>query len=372
MKTYDIVIAGGGPAGASLGYGLIQAGYRCVIVDKAVFPRKKLCGGLLTVKTVELLESMYGEPFSCYEAVTDEIRIFDKKGKLRQKAVSAAPFYLVDRERFDQWLLDQYKELGGETIEGNGVSRIDQEASVVYLKDGTRLGYQYLVGADGANSQVRRCLDSDYRPEGFCLEVNPECAWEESAISVYVGIANQGYGWVFPKGRTVAAGMGGALKNNGDITRRFQIYRKRLSLFSEKERPEGAFVPYGSFVKKPAKGQVLLIGDAAGLAEPLTGEGIYFALLSSRCACQAITMDQKPDEGYMRRIRPIHRWIRQAEWAKRIFFMDFICFVGMGILQMDRKLTVYALEHAIGRSDTTYWNILFAYGAARIRGIYET
>ncbi len=360
-EKHDVIIVGGGPSGTSLGYRLLQAGYDCLILEKCVYPREKLCGGLLTEKTVALLEELYQKPFTCFRQKTDSVKIFDKKGKLRQQLKSTHPFWLVDRTEFDAYLAEEYRRLGGRLLEGKRVQTVDPQNHLVCLAEGTKFQYRYLVGADGANSIVRKHIDKAYKPTGFCLEINPRCAGCPEDICLYVGIADYGYGWIFPKKDRVTAGMGGDREKNPRMLKRFQHYRKKQGFAHTPDQIKGAFVPYGTYVKQPAKNHLLLVGDAAGLADPLTGEGIYFALLSAQYAAEAILSGSHVERVYTKKTAGLRLRIWETALAKKLFFVDFVCFCVMYIAQWNRGLVRFALDHAVSWYDTNYWLLLPAY-----------
>jgi len=309
--TYDVIIIGGGPAGSTSGYLLSKAGLKVIIVDKARFPRKKLCAGLLTQKTVQLIDFLFHETVeslrkkdvinfeSCYYEVFSRDRCI---AKIRHRN---RPFYYVDRSVYDNFFLQKAKEEGAEILEGEMAISTDYRKNEVVTSSGKTLRSKYIIGADGVYSRVRRKLFSEKQNselwqrglattfEVFIDRKKVRNA-PESYSRIYYGFVKWGYAWVFPNKDRVIIGLGGLnIKNGKKMLSSFREFLSSLGLAncSEIQAPKGHAVPYGNFLKNPVRESTLLVGDAAGFADPMLGEGIYYAHKSAQLASLAIIQE---------------------------------------------------------------------------------
>lgn len=152
---------------------------------------------------------------------------------------------------------------------------VNQEEHTVVLSSGEVLSYRYLIGADGANSQIRKLVDSKYKPNALCLEFDYSTYPIEDEIQVFFSVINSGYGWCFPKKDKYAIGIGSDVKNSKIIRTKLQKFCNDIGKGFNEQKISGAMIPFGKFVKKPVSENILLIGDAAGFVDPVTGEGLY-------------------------------------------------------------------------------------------------
>lgn len=312
MERYDVIIAGCGPAGAVAGAVLARQGRAVLMVDRARFPRKKLCGGLLTWKSMKLLETVLGETSdSLVEAgiinhTSDQycIRTFDKP--LAQGGLPY-PFHFIERESFDSFLLEKAKEAGAEVVENSRVVSCDPKKGELITEDGTQYRGRRIIGADGANSVVRRSFPSLNRERmkwlmAPALEISlPPEAFPQPVVhpELIVGFIDAGYGWVFPNRDRVIVGICGLRRHGENFSGLFTDYLKRLGVAPEAAgKYHGHPLPYGNYLSDPCHGRTLLAGDAGGFVEPLFGEGIFYALCSGLYAGEAIA------EGMEKRVNP--------------------------------------------------------------------
>lgn len=293
---YDTVIIGAGPAGAHLSYLLAKAGANVALIDRVTFPRDKLCGGLLTYKTLKILWSSYPEKnFSGYEIRTTDVFY---KDDLAASFRLLSPVCTVNRNYFDGTLVNYSKKEGTHTYFGSGISSVDFKKREVRLKNGNILKYANLVGADGALSRLRYLAGLQRNQLGFCMEayipweqINDSIKLREGSIEIHYDSYISGYGWVFPRQDKVVVGVGNI--SNGKPTE--EIYDSFYSFLGKVAHPEGlkprgAYLPSGNSIilGNPNYENMCLIGDAAGLIDPFTGEGIYYALLSAEIVASAI------------------------------------------------------------------------------------
>jgi geranylgeranyl reductase family protein len=292
-NRYDAVVVGGGPAGSSAAAVIAGAGLRVALVDKARFPRDKLCGGLLSERCIGALRASFGPQCAApIEVTTYGASIYDRDRPL-VRVGHHKPMHFTSRRTFDAHLVSIAALRGAEVLEGNAVTAVELASGTVRLGDGRELQTSFIVGADGAGSRIRKLLGIPIDRDDFAVGLEAEVARDSVGRDVpnpeaYFGIAEWGYGWVFPKRDTLTVGIGGLANRNTDLRAR---YRELALAAFGRVPPEplcGSPIPFGNFVGKPGRGSALLVGDAAGLVEPLTGEGIAFAIQSGRFAAEAI------------------------------------------------------------------------------------
>jgi flavin-dependent dehydrogenase len=223
------------------------------------------------------------------ESVSRRYRIVTANRPLIRGQVQT-PFRLVDRQALDALLLEKAIQAGVECKQGSEVGRIDPERGLVYTKDGQCYQARVIVGADGVNSRIRRSLAGWSRKRvhwhrrlAHCLEVivpESDLALDSrTELGVYLGYVRHGYAWCFPRAKDTVLGLGALSQPGQGLIRSFDRFLFDLGYRGSKPI-RGHALPYGNFLDNPVQGRVILVGDAAGLADPFMGEGIYFALRS--------------------------------------------------------------------------------------------
>lgn len=292
---YDVIIIGAGPAGTACGYDLADAGFSVLLLDRREFPRKKACAGGLTPKAMNL----YAYDVSHLVVRTcREVNVRRPGGNCFTVSNAGPLCYMTQRQELDAYALNQAIRAGCRFL------KIDKILSLDQGPEGVALGYmaesgqktcraRYLVGADGANSRIRRLLGSPGIPIAKfpALEAEVKVARTRDVPMEFdfsKGIT--GYYWIFPRQDHVNIGIFGArpgVPMNQSLLVRYAM--ERLG----NDRLEAVHgYPIGTGYERACagRGRVMLAGDAAGVAEPLFGEGIYFALKSGRLAAKAIVM----------------------------------------------------------------------------------
>ena len=327
-SSYDLIVIGSGPAGSAAAVTAAKAGLSVAIVDKSRFPRDKLCGGGVTGRSVRYLQDIFDlSPDDTMFLQSARVRLaFD--GRTISQQDTATPLYMTMRREFDAALHNQASAAGVQVYAPVRIAEIDPDSVAVTLADGRRLTGTIMIGADGANSAVARALfGRPFNPSqiGFGLEVELDRALlGDNTTEIDLGAANWGYGWVFPKHDSVTLGVGGIHALNPDMKSHFQTYLARHAPKLAETgdfKCKGAFLPFGAYRKVPGHGRILLAGDAARLVDPITGEGIAWAMKSGQFAGQAVVealAQGGPDRAmaaYMQRLSFIHR---EMEAARRI------------------------------------------------------
>jgi geranylgeranyl reductase family protein len=317
---YDVIIAGAGPAGSTAAHLLSQAGMKVLLIDKARFPRRKLCAGLLTLKTLRLTERIFGESIlslkdgGIINHSSAGYEIYHRQRLVLRKDISD-PFMMIDREPFDHLLLRKAIHSGAEFIGGDAVRSVDILKSRLSTQSGRSFSAGYFIGADGVNSRVRRTVPIELygRDEWKSgLAAAHEIFVKPSLLSrrfdrpaLIFGYAGSGYGWVFPNRDRLKIGFA-SMMNEGrkEILAKFHEILDSLGLDRELQISIESYVlPYGNFLPRPAYRNILLAGDAAGYADPLLGEGIFYAQKSGEIAAKAIV---EGSEGGMDRVSSIY------------------------------------------------------------------
>ncbi|MEM8895870.1 MAG: geranylgeranyl reductase family protein [Bacteroidota bacterium] len=293
---YTTIIIGGGPAGSSAAHTLAKAGNSVCLVDKSEFPRDKLCGGFLTLRSKKVFEQVFGANWDeAYEFESSSMKLFYQE-RLLNSVEDYSQLYFCQRYHFDDYLLRLAEGAGADCRLGASVTQINLEKRVCQLRSGEEITYDYLIGADGANSFVAKTVfgasfNKDTIGFGLECELPREILNGDAHLDtpeVYFGLVKWGYGWVFPKKETLTFGIGGRNSINSDFRRSFHDLLEHRFGNIAIPKIKGHYLPCGDYRKQPGKDNVLLVGDAAGLVEPVTGEGIAFAMQSGYLAAQAI------------------------------------------------------------------------------------
>ncbi|GGS08301.1 hyaluronate lyase [Streptomyces aureoverticillatus] len=294
-QVWDVVVVGAGPAGASAAYAAAVAGRSVLILEKAELPRYKTCGGGIIGPSRDALPPGFELPFrDRVHAVT-----FSLDGKFaRTRRSRTMLFGLINRPEFDQQLVEHAQKAGAELRTGATVTRVEQHGpavpdrrtvAVVLQGDETVLA-RAVIGADGSASRIGAHVGVKLDQVDLGLEAEipvPETVAEDWAGRVLIdwGPMPGSYGWVFPKGDTLTVGVISA-RGEGAATKRYlEDFIARLGLAGfEPSISSGHLTRCRSDDSPLSRGRVLVCGDAAGLLEPWTREGISFALRSGRLA----------------------------------------------------------------------------------------
>lgn len=298
---YDIVIVGGGPAGSSAGLALSKFSNSICIIDKANFPRPKLCAGIITQKTIQILKVILPEfEFNNYY-FTNKISLFSQHNINCEFSVKY-PLTLVEREQFDYELLLACKKNGVHVFDQTSYSEFIPDQNKLILSNGEELSYNVLVAADGIFSQIRKGLGVADIQKGFCLQNTINISSQLNATlanldKVCFDFANIsfGYNWILSNKKNIVIGTG--------VLAEAPIYKQALAEhtklctqlgISSSTNLKGAFLPIGDVANQAwhSYDNIILIGDAAGYANPITGEGIYYAILSGYYAGKAYLKDK--------------------------------------------------------------------------------
>jgi geranylgeranyl reductase family protein len=292
MTDYDVIVVGAGPAGSTAARVLAQGGARVCLVDKARFPRPKPCGGALSPRTLRYL------PDGFEKVVRTQVRraVFTFRSGRPFEVVSATPMgYLVCREEFDSWLKAGAEEAGVSVREGVPVRAIEEMgAGLTVRAGGEALSAATVIGADGANSLVAARLLPPRPPARYVAleaEVPQDGHPLGETVLVDVGAYPGGYAWAFPKGDRVNVGVMVEYRRGRDLRTAFAGFVANQPTLPAVAAGSQQVAPVAAPRSTPvpcARSGVLLVGDAAHLADPFLGEGIYYAARSGFLAARVV------------------------------------------------------------------------------------
>ncbi len=291
---YDVIIVGAGVAGATLGRELARRGMNVAILERAHLPRYKPCAGGSPARTLRFFD------FDVTPVVEKAIYgvAFSRRCEDRLAQRSARPLlYTVMRDRFDALLVEEAKAAGARVVEGQVVKQVEisgRSARVITTQD--IWPARIVAGADGAFSAVARGLglmrdaSSSVAIEGeFNLPTSTLEAWDDT-IALDLDTLPDSYGWLFPKQEYFSIGVGGPRRQG----RRLKTYHRAFLAARLGDVPRHPQRLTGHILLHRQPGMaiwrepVLLLGDAAGLADPWSGEGIYYAIRSAQLAAPVI------------------------------------------------------------------------------------
>ncbi len=293
---YDVVIVGAGPSGCTCAHYLDLNNLNVLLVDKAAFPRHKPCAGGITMKTFKHL------PINIEHLVQHKAKkmrfTFDKTRSVTLKHKTGS-CVMVIRDEFDNYFFN-------ETIKkGVAFKKISKVKDIKKLKngliklniDGKEVHTKFLVGADGANSVVRKFTSQEKHSHPVSAYEGKVQKKDGGSMTEFI-FNDSGYAWIFPKSDHYNVGIGNLVINK-KIRKKTKddLYDFVNERFPGEEIVDITAFPIGTEgIKYQSSNNIFLAGDAAGLAETLLGEGIYNAVVSGKHAAQSINKSLESQE----------------------------------------------------------------------------
>jgi geranylgeranyl reductase family protein len=354
------VVVGAGPAGAAaaLEARRLRPDATVALVDKAAFPRDKACGDGIGPHAVDELAALGASGVLDGYPPIRGLRLRSPSG-MEVAGDPARPNHVVPRAVFDARLVGAATAAGAE-LHRAGVRRLEQHDGMVVVDDD--LAARVVVGADGANSTVRRLLGAPPNPDrALAIAVRgyaPAPAGRPEQLIAWVAEGWPAYVWSFPTGTGVANVGYGLLRSRfqGD---KAELHRRLHDLLPGADPDPASLrahhLPFSSSRPPLGRGRVLLAGDAASLVNPLSGEGIYYALLSGRLAAQAaLTAPRDPVAAYRRLLtRALGRHLRHASVLARAIHAPALAEAGLGAAAASPRLFDTLVELGLGQARIT-------------------
>ena len=375
MPDYDadVLIVGAGPAGALAARHLARGGASVRLID-ASHPREKPCGGGLTERCVAMSGDVLGRvPHVAVERVRFESPPVGPQpyppAPLRPPSITvdiprragggpASPLVVVSRLAFDQALVDDAREAGADLIPERAIDVQADDGTVSVTTRQRRWRGRFLIGADGANSLVRRRLDRPFPASHWSLATGVFAAGR-SGVEIVVRFVRTppGYIWSFPRADHLAVGICAPAETASATVLRDHLDR----WLGGQDIARGcAMTPYSWPIPTlpawawadgvPAGRRWLLAGDAAGLVDPLTREGIYYALRSGELAARALLgTASNPVPAYVGAVQAelVSELVLSAR-ARRTFFSPIVTRLWIDVIRESPRVRSLALKTVVG------------------------
>lgn len=324
---YDVIIVGAGPAGASAAIFAKKAGLKTLLLEKSFFPRDKICGDALSGKSVRLMRdlgilsdvgNLNGAKINTITFGSPSNRQFDVSLINRKDKNKSKKGFVIPRKIFDNYLFEKANEIS-ETRQGSKVVDLVKEQNKVkgvIVKNDKGISETLLapiiLGCDGPYSVIARKLGL-YNMDMKNTSVAIRCYYRgvedlRNQIELhFLKEVKPGYFWLFPAGNGIAnIGIGlsktDAKKETRTLTEILDdvtnspYFKKRFANAERLEKPVGWNLPLGTIHRKNHGNGFMLLGDAAGLVDPFTGEGIGNAMVSAKCAIEVAKKSIKKND----------------------------------------------------------------------------
>lgn len=290
---HDVAVIGAGPAGATAALHLARGGKRVVIVERESLPRDKTCGGGVVARALRHWPGV-AIPVQ-HECRVAEANVLARGVNLRVERESPIVRMTLRRE-LDHALTNAARDAGAELRTGHALQRLATHADQVELTTSAgTLRARFVVGADGVLGRTAALAGwTDELDSIPALEAEvrvPERVWERFAGCARFDLdaLPRGYGWVFPKARGhLSCGVGVFARGRAQLREALDRYLARIDVAPIEQVDTAGFLIPVRPRRDAARGRVLLVGDAAGLADPLTAEGISLAAHSGELAARAL------------------------------------------------------------------------------------
>lgn len=342
MKKYDVIIVGCGPAGVAAANILKQNNINFCIIEKNEFPREKLCGGGLTHKSTSLLNELGFNLDKIDYKISKEVEFVAKN--LKTNMVLTNEIIMIDRLEFDYNNLKQV--INDNIFEKENIISMENNI-LVTNKD--KYEFNYIIFADGVNGFSRRLIEN--RKFGFCVEYNSEIQTDKTILDFCA--IESGYGWVFPKVKHTTIGLGKFNDKKVDYQNLLYNFANKHNFKIDKSKIRGYHIPVFSkkiYKKSVINDKYILVGDSASLVDQVSGEGIYYALVSGKAAAESVITsligNQNLKSTYLKKTRTIYRELCKRNFLSKLLYSKYgTFFIKLGL---SNKLFIKYLNKMFG------------------------
>lgn len=392
MADHGVIVVGAGPAGAVAARTLALAGVPVTLLDRHAFPRNKPCGGGISIRVLRRFPWLERELGAIATHRISRLYLEGPDGDSTTITSDEPAVLMIRRVEFDHLLVDLAVRAGARLVTGVDIVRAREEADGVCLeaRDGRRFDAPVVIAADGVHSIVARRLGLNPGwPRGHVavdmmeetpadrLTADPSTLWVAYGYSPRTPErtgdaggrrAPAGYAYIFPKREHVNVGIGYVLDQFKrdvearpyDLQRGFiEHLRQRGAIRGESVRENFTpyIIPVGGPLKRPARGRVLLAGDAGGFVNGFTAEGIYYAMVTGELAARAVmdtpagVVTRQLASRYRRAcVREVGPELRDSVLVQRHLFADRHRIAAViRTATHDRRVTDLVLDYAMGR-----------------------
>lgn len=329
---YDVIVIGAGVAGSSAAYRLACAGLKVLVLEKEKLPRYKTCGGGVIKRAAELL------PFSVdsvVERILFRADIYDHQNRLHFKVKKENHIiFMVMRADFDNFILEKAVEKGAVVHDSSEVTSFEDFRDSLQVKTWKEVfEAKFVIAADGATG-ISAKLGENRNRSAKVAAIEVETNVTENVLALYketarfdYGLVPSGYAWVFPKKEHLSIGAAFMTKTNQSLHQWLEKYFEVLGIKQNdvvNKEKHGYLVPLISNRKEGCSGRVLLVGDALGLADPITAEGISYAIESGQMAAGSIIengfepVSVKRDYG--KKLNSLYKELNSSKFLSRFVF----------------------------------------------------
>jgi len=349
----DIIIVGSGPARSSAARHVAYQGISVLVLDKATFPRRKICAAGLLEHTFRDFPEV--KPFlDCYNSA---VRVVSPNLETQFEVKTTEPLMAMTQGRyhFDNELLKMAQKAGAAIHMQREVQKVQTTPDHVQIitKDGTTFTSKIVIGADSANSIVARSLHMGFNiqdPKQMGLAVEKEFPLSEKimdeyftkdrTVSLYLHFGKMlGYGWIFPRKTSLNLGIGSSIQDGHTLT---AVYHQFITHLKSKNiipldipegQPDAAMIPTTFPTQKCVAPRAIIIGDAGGFCSSATGEGIYYALMSGKIAAESCTRILKTNQFSYQSMNEFYK-----TWQQQIGNeLKFQYFANQAVLSNERR-----------------------------------
>jgi geranylgeranyl reductase family protein len=331
MRRWDVVVVGGGPGGATAARRLAQGGAQVLLLERARLPRYKACGGAIPLRTQAELDFPIA---TVVEQVVSRTVLTYRSAPIRELDAGPLRVQMVMRDRFDLLLVEQAVRAGAVLHTEEPVRSVEPDGNQMEVVSAAqRYRARLVIAADGAPSVAARSLECG-RPAGWALEGElvpaagaPPIAGEQAHLDF--GSVPEGYAWIFPKADHLSVGV--CTRSARVAPRLKELLAGYIAGSAPLRAPaalqiKGHALPFYSPGRAICSERIAAVGDAAHLVDPLTGEGIHYAIVSGRLAAEtALDAIAGPATllDYQERVR--RAFAADFSWSRRLadFFYQY-------------------------------------------------